>query len=37
MPIILALYASILALAIWQENHGRDNEDETGQQPRCCQ
>ncbi len=40
MPIILALYASILALAVWQEDHGRDTgkgSDERAEVTnRCC-
>jgi hypothetical protein len=40
MPIIIALYASILALAVWQENHGRDSEKGSGgsaeSETRCC-
>jgi hypothetical protein len=33
MAIILSIYASILALAVWQENHGMDNSD--CDQPGC--
>jgi hypothetical protein len=36
MPIIIGLYASILALAVWQENHGRDSEEGREQHSRCC-
>jgi hypothetical protein len=35
MPVILALYATILALALWQEEHGRDAEDQS--EGTCCQ
>jgi hypothetical protein len=30
MTIILSLYSSILALAIWQDRHGRDDSDCAG-------
>lgn len=34
MPIILALYASILVLALWQESHGRDSDEQPEEY--CC-
>ena len=41
MPIILALYAVVLGLAVWQEQHGRDFEGEADrvgerEQPADC-
>jgi hypothetical protein len=33
MAIIISMYTSILALAVWQENHGRD---ETGNADKGC-
>ena len=34
MQVILTLYATILALALWQERHGRDAEDQI--EENCC-
>ncbi len=36
MPVILALYAAVLALAIWQEDHGRDSEEKSEQEACRC-
>ncbi len=38
MAIILSIYSSILALALWQEEHGRDEAEQTkaGHHGGCC-
>ena len=34
MQVNLTLYATVLALALWQESHGRDAEDQI--EDNCC-
>jgi len=36
MAIIISLYASILALAVWQENHASDTSDSAGDHVGKC-